>query len=124
MKVKVSKRTAKLLNEGKLVDSVTGECHQAISFQGSAKLRMVTSGYVRVKKSVAHLPEASYAVAFLSEYPDGVVPRGLGRTDRWRVRKLVAGGYAVKLPKRGYLINPNLFSCSGYPVDLLPDSFK
>jgi hypothetical protein len=124
MKVKVSKQTAKLLNEGKLVDSSTGELHQAIPFQGSAKLRMVTSGYVRVKKSVAHLPEAAYAVAFLSLFPDGVVPKGLDRTSRWRIAKLVSGGYAVKLPKCGYLIDPNLFSCSGYPVSLLPESFR
>lgn len=124
MKVKVSKETAKLLKDGKLVDSVTGEYHKSISYPSGTKLRMVTSSYVRVAKGVGKLQESGWAVGFLTDYPDGIVPKGLGRTDRWRLAKLISNGHACKLPDGRTLIDPNRWSCKGCPVNLLPERFK
>ncbi len=73
---------------------------------------------------VGKLPESGWAVSFLTDYPDGRIPKGLDRTSRWRLAKLRKSGYAVK-DENGYtLINPNLWSRSGYPVDKLPNQFK
>lgn len=124
MKVKLSKKTAQLLMTGKLVDSVTGEVHGTVAYAHGTRLRFVGGSYVRVAKAVAGEPESSYALDFLGRFPDGVVPRGTDRTSRWRLTALRKKGYAVKLEDGRTLIDPNKFSCKGYPEHKLPNEFK
>ena len=124
MRVKVSKKTGQLLMAGKLVDSGTGEVHTYVPYASGMRLRFVSGSYVRVSKAVSGTPEAAYAVCFLGKYPDGVVPKGTDRTSRWRLAELRKKGYAVKLEDGTHLIDPNKFSCKGYPEHKLPNEFK
>lgn len=122
-KVSVSEETARLLSRGSLVDPVTGECHKSHQKPLGRKLRMVRGKYVRVHFSVASLKETAYAVGFLKDYPDGVVKGTLDRTARWRLGKLVEGGYAEKV-EGGCLIDPGKWSVRGYDEELLPKRFR
>jgi len=124
MRVKVSKETARLLQDGSLVSTLTGEYHKSIVYASGIRLRFVSGNYVRIAKSVSKSPDSWLALTLLADYPNGVVPKGLGRTVRWRCEKLRKVGYAVKLEDGSTLIDPNKFSCKGFPVDKLPNVFR
>lgn len=122
-KVSVSEETARLLSRGFLVDPDTGECHKSHNKPLGKRLRMVRGRYVRVGVEVAGLRETAYAVSFLKDYPDGLVKGTLDRTARWRLGKLVEGGYAERV-EGGCLIDPGKWSVRGYDEELLPKRFR
>jgi hypothetical protein len=78
---------------------------------------------VRVARNACLMRETQWALELLVNARKGICSC-LGRTQQWRMTRLVKGGHAVRVGRGRYVLNPKLWSDGSLPKHLLPDKFK
>jgi len=122
-KVYVSTETARALFNKGLVDVDTGEVHMVKKKHKGVPTCNVNTKHIRVAKGVAKAKESGWAISLLMDAKDGVI-KPINRTQRWRINQLLIKGFADRVGRGRYVLDPELWSDGTLPITLLPSKFN